>query len=103
MLLEIWGHILGGGFPSVAEGERETLRLVLEGRKRGDLRADLEVVCMMRSNKGDIDATMQVIDALGYRRDEVTYFIFTSASDLHVTSKLGKTLHHRAGHHESDW
>ncbi len=65
MLSDIGVHIMDVGFPSVSEGERETLRLVLEGRKRGELRPDLEVVCMMRSTKGDIDATMQVIDALG--------------------------------------
>src|SRR5216684_4295824 len=49
MLSDIGVHIMDVGFPSVSEGERETLRLVLEGRKRGELRADLEVVCMMRS------------------------------------------------------
>src|SRR5438128_10610601 len=92
MLSEIGVHIMDVGFPSVSEGERETLRLVLGGRKRGELRPDLEVVCMMRSTRRDIDATMRVIDSLGYRRDEVTYFIFTSASDLHVKDKLAKTL-----------
>src|SRR5436305_980288 len=91
------------GFPAESEGERETLRLVLDGRKRGELREDLEVVCMMRSTTKDIDATMQVIDSLGFRRDEVTYFIFTSASDLHVKYKLGKTLLHREGVPESEW
>src|SRR5260370_14590726 len=79
------------------------MRLVLEGRKRGEIRPDLEVVCMMRSTTGDIDATMRVIDSLGYKRDEVTYFIFTSASDLHVKYKLGKTLLHREGIPESEW
>src|SRR5712692_6895445 len=87
MLSDIGVHIMDVGFPSVSEGERETLRLVLEGRKRGELRHDLEIVCMMRSTKGDIDATMQVIDSLGHKRDEVTYFVFTSASDLHVKYK----------------
>ena len=58
---------------------------------------------MMRSTKGDIDATMRVIDQLGYGRDEVTYFIFTSASDLHVKYKLGRTLLHRDGIPESEW
>src|SRR5258708_16786316 len=58
---------------------------------------------MMRSTRGDIDATMHVIDALGHKRDEVTYFIFTSASDLHVKYKLGKTLLHRDGIPESEW
>src|SRR5438132_3994548 len=92
MLSDIGVHIMDVGFAYVSEGERETLRLVLEGRKRGELRADLEVVCMMRSTKGDIDATMQVMDSLGHKRDEVTYFVFTSPSDLHVKYKLGKPL-----------
>src|SRR5258708_25151481 len=103
MLSDIGVHIMDVGFPSVSAGERETLRLGLEGRKRGELRADLEVVCMMRSTKGDIDATMQVIDSLGYKRDEGTYFIFTSASDLHVKYKLGETLLHRDAIPESEW
>jgi len=46
---------------------------------------------------------MQVIDSLGHKRDEVTYFVFTSASDLHVKYKLGKTLLHREGIPESEW
>src|SRR5256884_552362 len=103
MLSDIGVHVMDVGFPSVSEAERETLRLVLAGRKRGELRPDLEVVCMMRSTRGDIDATMRVIDALGYARDEVTYFIFTSASDLHVKYKLGKTLLHRDGIPDSEW
>jgi isopropylmalate/homocitrate/citramalate synthase len=103
ILSDIGVHIMDVGFPAVSEGERETLRLVLDGRKRGEIREDLEVVCMMRSTEKDIDATMQVIDALGFKRDEVTYFIFTSASDLHVKYKLGKTLLHREGIPESEW
>src|SRR4029077_12136074 len=54
MLSDIGVHIMDVGFPSVSESERETLRLVLEGRRRGELRENLEVVCMMRSTKGDI-------------------------------------------------
>src|SRR6202049_280045 len=103
MLSDIGVHIMDVGFPYVSESERETLRLVLEGRKRGELRHDLELVCMMRSTKGDIDATMRCIDSLGHKRDEVAYFIFTSASDLHVKYKLGKTLLHREGIPESEW
>ena len=38
MLSDIGVHIMDVGFPSVSESERETLRLVLEGRKRGELR-----------------------------------------------------------------
>ena len=103
MLSDIGVHIMDVGFPAVSESERETLKLILEGKRRGEIRHDLEVVCMMRSTKGDIDATMKAIDELGHQRDEVTYFVFTSASDLHVKYKLGKTLLHREGIPESEW
>jgi isopropylmalate/homocitrate/citramalate synthase len=102
-LSDIGVHIMDVGFPSVSETERETLKLILEGRKRGELREDLEIVCMMRSNKGDIDATLRVIDQLGYARNEVSYFVFTSASDLHVKYKLGRTLLAREGIPLSEW
>ncbi|HSR22549.1 MAG TPA: hypothetical protein VLW53_03295 [Candidatus Eisenbacteria bacterium] len=102
-LSDIGVHIMDVGFPAVSESERETLRMVLEGRRRGELREDLEVLCMMRSNPADVDATMRVVDELGYPRDEVSYFIFTSASDLHVKYKLGKTLLAREGIPASEW
>lgn len=102
-LSDIGVHIMDVGFPAVSETERETLRLVLEGRRRGELRQDLEVLCMMRSSPPDIDATMRVVDELGYPRDEVSYFIFTSASDLHVKYKLGRTLLAREGIPASEW
>jgi len=102
-LSDIGVHVMDVGFPTVSESERETLRLVLEGRRRGELREDLEVLCMMRSNPADIDATMRVIDELGYPRDEISYFIFTSASDLHVKYKLGRTLLAREGIPASEW
>ena len=102
-LSEIGVHIMDVGFPAVSKSERETLRLILEGRRRRELRGDLEVLCMMRCNTADIDATMRVIDQLGYPRTEVSYFIFTSASDLHVKYKLGKTLLAREGIPTSEW
>ncbi|MDQ6774530.1 MAG: hypothetical protein M3024_16380 [Candidatus Dormibacteraeota bacterium] len=102
-LSDIGVHVMDVGFPAVSESERETLRLVLEGRRRGELRRDLEVVCMMRSNPGDIDSTMRVLDELGHARDSVTYFVFTSASDLHVKYKLGRTLLAREGLPVSEW
>ncbi len=102
-LSEIGVHIMDVGFPAVSESERETLRLVLEGRRKGELREDLEVLCMMRSTRGDIDATMRVIDELGHARDAVSYFIFTSASDLHIKYKLGRSLLAREGMPSEDW
>ncbi len=37
MLSDIGVHVMDVGFPAVSESERETLRLVLEGRKRAHL------------------------------------------------------------------
>jgi 2-isopropylmalate synthase len=102
-LSDIGVHIMDVGFPAVGGSERETLKLVLEGKRRGELREDLEVVCMMRSNPADIDATFRVMDELGHPRDSVTYFIFSSASDLHVKYKLGRTLLAREGIPASEW
>jgi len=102
-LSEIGVHIMDVGFPAVSDTERETLRLVLEGKRRGELREDLEILCMMRSTKSDIDATFRVMDELGFPRDSVTYFIFTSASDLHVKYKLGRNLLAREGVPASEW
>src|SRR5437879_12442478 len=92
MLSDIGVHVMDVGFPSVSESERETMRLVLEGRKRGEIRPDLEVVCMMRSTQGDIDATLTVVDSLGYKPDEVTYFIYTSASDRPMKYRHGQHI-----------
>ncbi len=102
-LSDIGVHIMDVGFPAVGGSERETLRSVLEGRRRRELRPDLEVLCMMRSNQADIDATFRVMDDLGHPRDSVTYFIFSSASDLHVKYKLGRTLLAREGLPASEW
>ena len=102
-LSDIGVHIMDVGFPAVGGSERETLKRVLEGKRRGELREDLEVLCMMRSNPADIDATFRVMDELGYPRDSVTYFIFSSASDLHVKYKLGRTLLAREGLPASEW
>ncbi|MBJ7603718.1 MAG: hypothetical protein JF888_11080 [Candidatus Dormibacteraeota bacterium] len=102
-LSDIGVHIMDVGFPAVSASERETLSRILQGRRVGELRSDLEVLCMMRSNRSDIDATMDVIDDLGFRRDEVSYFIFTSASDLHLKYKLGRTLLSREGIPASEW
>ena len=102
-LSDIGVHIMDVGFPAVSEDERETLRLVMDGRRRGELRQDLEILCMMRATRGDIDATMRVLDEMGVGRDELSYFIFTSASDLHVKYKLGRTLLAREGLPASEW
>src|SRR5688572_28976215 len=77
-------HILDMGFPSAAPSEREALRLILDGKRRGQIREDLEIVVMCRSNHRDIDVTIEALKALGAAPHDCTFFIFTSGSDLHL-------------------
>ena len=55
-------HIIDMGFPSAAPSERRALELILEGRKTGRLRKDLEIIVMCRSNARDIDITIDTLE-----------------------------------------
>jgi len=96
-------HIVDVGFPGVSASEQKALKLIMEAKRRGEIRNDLEIVVMCRSHKGDIDATLQVLDEINIAASEVTFFIFTTASDLHTKYKIGKTLLNREGKDESEW
>jgi 2-isopropylmalate synthase len=102
-LSDIGVHCMDVGFPAVSPGERRTLQLVLDGKRRGELREDLEIVCMMRATRSDIETTIRTVEELGAPPDAITYLIFTSGSDLHIKYKLGQSLLHREGRSASDW
>jgi len=102
-LSDIGVHIMDVGFPAVSEDERLSLQFIMQGKRKGEIRADLDVVVMCRSNAHDIDATLSALDGIGVKPDEVTFFIFTSGSDLHMKYKIGKTLLAREGRSESEW
>ncbi|HUG52409.1 MAG TPA: hypothetical protein VMR21_02355 [Vicinamibacteria bacterium] len=96
-------HIIDMGFPSAAASERRALELILEGRKKGRIRADLEIIVMCRSNAHDIDVTVDTLEAMGARPSDCTFFIFTSGSDLHLKYKIGKTLLALEGRRPEEW
>ncbi len=95
-------HIMSVGFPAASEGDRRTLQLVMEAKRRGELGA-VEIVVMCRSNRNDIDVTVKTLREVGIEPKEVTFFIFTSGSDLHLKYKIGKTLLRYEGRNESEW
>ena len=101
-LADIGVHIMSVGFPAASEGDRRTLQLVMEAKHRGEL-GDVEIVVMCRSNRNDIDVTAKTLHDVGVDPREVTFFIFTSGSDLHLKYKIGKTLLRYQGHDESEW
>jgi isopropylmalate/homocitrate/citramalate synthase len=95
-------HIMSVGFPAASEGDRRTLQLVMEAKRRGEL-GDVEIVVMCRSNRNDIDVTAQTLRDAGVQPRDVTFFIFTSGSDLHLKYKIGKTLLRYEGRDETEW
>ncbi|HZV76424.1 MAG TPA: hypothetical protein VFF63_01545 [Candidatus Babeliales bacterium] len=95
-------HIMSVGFPAASEGDRRTLQLVMDAKRRGQL-GRAEVVVMCRSNRNDIDVTVRTLKDVGVEPREVTFFIFTSGSDLHLKYKIGKTLLRYEGHDEREW
>jgi len=101
-LADIGVHIMSVGFPAASSGDCKTLQLVMEGKRRGEL-GDVEIVVMCRSNPKDIDVTVQTLEEVNISPSEVTFFIFTSGSDLHLKYKIGKTLLKLEGRNESEW
>jgi isopropylmalate/homocitrate/citramalate synthase len=103
MLSDAGVHILDVGFPSAAASEQRALELILQGRRSGRLRADLEIIVMCRSSAKDIDATLEILRRMGARPSDVSFFIFTSGSDLHLKYKIGRTLLHLEGRKPEEW
>jgi isopropylmalate/homocitrate/citramalate synthase len=102
VLAEVGVHVMSVGFPAASEGDRRTLQLVMDAKHRGEL-GDVEIVVMCRSNRGDIDVTVKTLRDAGIDPREVTFFIFTSGSDLHLKYKIGKTLLRYEGREEREW
>ncbi len=101
-LAAIGVHIMSVGFPAASAGDRKTLQLVMESKRRGEL-GNVEIVVMCRSNPKDIDVTAKTLEEVGVSPSEVTFFIFTSGSDLHLKYKIGKTLLKLEGRDEREW
>src|SRR5579862_4102730 len=101
-LADIGVHVMSVGFPAASEGDRRTLQMVMEAKRRGEL-GEVEIVVMCRSSRNDIDVTVKTLREAGIEPKEVTFFIFTSGSDLHLKYKIGKTLLRAEGRDENDW
>jgi len=102
-LSEIGVHILDLGFPAIGPDECETLGRIANGKSTGKIRPDLELVVMCRALTADIDTTLEALERTSIAPDDITLFIFTSGSDLHVKYKLGKMLLRREGRTEAEW
>lgn len=90
-------HVIDLCMPLVSPDENEFLRLIADGRRKGEIRDDLELLIMCRASSADVDRTLEITRAAGFGSGEVTFLLFTSASPLHVKYKLGSMLLRREG------
>ncbi|MFN4182458.1 MAG: homoaconitate hydratase [bacterium] len=102
-LSDIGIHILDVGFPGVSDTEKEALQKIIQAKKKKEIRPDLEILVMCRSNATDIDATINTLREVGAEPGEITFLIFTSASDLHIKYKLGPSLIQREKRRQEEW
>jgi len=96
-LSDIGVHIIDLGFPFSSGTEAEALKLIVQARKQGRLRSDVEFTVCCRADRRDIDATIKALEEIGTGPDEVTFTILTSASDIHLKYKLGPMFAKQAG------
>lgn len=101
-LSDIGVHIMDLGFPQVSTTEGEALKMIVEAKKKGNIRKDLELLVMCRAAKSDIDSTIKALKEVGAGPAEITFLIFTSASNLHMKYKLGPGLLKREGRPPDD-
>ncbi len=95
-------HVMSVGFPAASIGDRRTLQMVMEGKRCGEIGAT-EIVVMCRASRKDIDVTVATLRESNVDPRDVTFFIFTSGSDLHLKYKIGKALLRFEHRDENEW
>lgn len=100
---EIGVDIMDLGFPRAALSDRHALQLIAQGKRNGEIRPDVELLVMCRSNPKDIDITIDTLEEINIDKNDITFFIFTSGSDLHLKYKIGPTLLKFKGRSQSEW
>jgi len=102
-LSDIGVDIMDLGFPRAAISDRHALQLIVQGKHKGEIREDVELLVMCRSNPKDIDITIETLEEVNVDINDITFFIFTSGSDLHLKYKIGPTLLKYKGRDKSEW
>lgn len=103
LLAEIGIDVMDVAFPISSASDQEALKLILEARRSGKIRDDVEILAMCRAVQGDIDVVLRVVKEAGCQPGDVSVLILSTLSDLHLKYKLGRTLLKREQRLESEW
>ena len=103
LLADIGIDVADVAFPVSSESDRTALRLILEARRDGRIRATLDVLAMCRAVHGDVDVVLDAATAAGAAPADISVLILSTTSDLHLKYKLGRTLLKREGRDEREW
>jgi len=58
---------------------------------------------MCRSNRGDVDAVVDTLKAIGAPPDSVSVLVLSALSDLHMKYKIGQVLLKQEGKKAEEW
>ncbi len=103
LLSEIGVHVMDVAFPVVGESDRRSLQLCVEAQRQGKIRKDVEILAMCRSNRGDVDAVVDTLKAIGAPPDAVSVLVLSALSDLHMKYKIGQVLLKQEGRKAEEW
>ncbi|MEU7043451.1 LeuA family protein [Streptomyces varsoviensis] len=103
LLSDMGVDVLMAAFPASSESDREALRRILAARRSGRLRADLEIMTIARATRHDISVAAETAREAGADLSSVGVLVLSTASDLHLKYKLGRTLLKYKGAPEDDW
>ncbi|OGF50129.1 MAG: hypothetical protein A2044_00445 [Candidatus Firestonebacteria bacterium GWA2_43_8] len=103
LLSKMGVHTMDVAFPINGETDQKALKLCVQAQKRGEIRKDIEILAMCRSNSKDIDVVCNTLAEIGAKPDDVSILVLSTISDLHIKYKLGRTLLKREGKSEKDW
>lgn len=103
LLADIGVDVMDVAFPISSPSDRLALKLILDARHTGGIRQDLDVLAMCRAVPADVDCVLDVVREAGRQPADISVLILSTASDLHLKYKLGRTLLKREGRDESAW
>ncbi|MEW6087560.1 MAG: hypothetical protein AB1498_04590 [bacterium] len=96
-------HVMDVAFPVNGISDCKALQLIVQAQKRGEIRKDVEILAMCRSNKDDVNMVINTLAEIGAKPDDASILVLSTFSDLHIKYKLGKTLLKREGKQVEKW